>query len=73
MESTQPITTDDLRAWQARMGYTYQTAAQALGMARSGYAKLLAGVDQQGDPRELDKRTGLACWALELQAKTRSE
>lgn len=40
------------------MGYTYDTAAQALGMSRSGYAKLVLGQSA------IDKRTGLACAAL---------
>ena len=48
----------DLRAWQARMGYTYETAAEALGISRSGFAKLLAG------DHPIDKRTALACAAL---------
>lgn len=52
------MTTDDLRAWQAHMGYTYETAAEALGMSRSGFAKLLAGA------HPIDKRTALACNAL---------
>ena len=52
------MTTDDLRAWQASMGYTYETAAEALGMSRSGFAKLLAG------DHPIDKRTALACNAL---------
>ena len=52
------MTTDDLRAWQASMGYTYETAAEALGMSRSGFAKLLAG------DHPIDKRTALACAAI---------
>lgn len=52
------MTADDLRAWQARQGYTYETAAQALGMSRSGYAKLLAG------GAAIDMRTALACAAV---------
>jgi transcriptional regulator with XRE-family HTH domain len=47
-----------LRAWQAQMGYTYETAAEALGMSRSGFAKLLAG------DHPIDKRTALACAAI---------
>ena len=47
-----------LRAWQAYMGYTYETAAEALGISRSGFAKLLAG------DHPIDKRTALACAAL---------
>lgn len=52
------MTADDLRAWQARQGYTYETAAHALGMSRSGYAKLLAG------GAAIDLRTALACAAV---------
>ena len=37
------MTPDDLRAWQARMGYTYDTAAEALGVSRATYAEWLAG------------------------------
>lgn len=52
------MTPDDLRAWQAQMGYTYNSAAQALGMSRSGYAKMLAGHTQ------IERRTALACAAI---------
>ena len=52
------MTPADLRAWQAHMGYTYDTAAAALGISRSGFAKLLAG------DHPIDKRTALACAAL---------
>ena len=30
-----------LRTWQARHGFTYDTAAQALGVSRSTYRRLL--------------------------------
>ena len=52
------MTPADLRAWQAQMSYTYETAAEALGISRSGFAKLLAGA------HPIDKRTALACAAL---------
>ena len=52
------MTTDDLRAWQSAMGYTYEAAADALGMSRSGYAKLVLG--QSG----IDRRTALAFAAI---------
>ena len=52
------MTADDLRAWQTAMGYTYETAAQALGMSRSGYAKLVLG------QASIDLRTALACAAI---------
>lgn len=48
----------DLRAWQAQMGYTYDTASAALGVRRSTYANWLAGTVR------IDKRTALACAAL---------
>ena len=57
------MTSDELRAWQARMGYTYETAAEALGISRSGFAKLLAG------EHPIDKRTALACNALAVGMK----
>ena len=51
------MTSDDLRAWQAHMGYTYDTAAEALGLGRSTYARLLAG-------QVIEQQTALACAAL---------
>lgn len=54
----QPMTPSDLRTWQSAMGYTYETAAEALGMSRSGYAKLIAGTSK------IDRRTALACAAI---------
>jgi DNA-binding XRE family transcriptional regulator len=52
------MTTDDLRAWQAAMGYTYDTAAAALGMSRRAYADMVVGRSS------IDMRTALACAAL---------
>jgi len=52
------MTPADLRAWQASMRYTYESAAEALGMSRSGYAKLVGG------KAAIDKRTALACAAI---------
>ncbi len=52
------MTPDQLRAWQAQMGYTYETAAEALGMSRSGYAKMVLG------QASIDRRTALACAAI---------
>lgn len=51
-----------LREWQKRMGYTYDDAAAALGMSRSGYASLLS----KSKPVFIDLRTALACAAIEL-------
>jgi transcriptional regulator with XRE-family HTH domain len=52
------MTPTDLRSWQSKMHYTYDSAAAALGMSRSGYAKLLAGKSA------IDRRTALACAAI---------
>ena len=52
------MTPSDLRTWQSTMGYTYETAAESLGMSRSGYAKLIAGTSK------IDRRTALACAAI---------
>lgn len=52
------MTSADLRAWQAHMGYTYDTASKALGVARSTYATWISG------ERDIDKRTELACAAI---------
>lgn len=59
-----------LMAWQKRMGFTYDSASHALGMSRSGYARMLAG-ESSGRPvtikTGLDKRTALACLAIEAK------
>jgi len=56
-----PMTTivESMRQWQARMGYTYDSASQALGVSRSTYAGWLAGT------YPIDRRTVLACMAIE--------
>ena len=59
------MTPDDLRAWQASMGYTYNTAAQALGVSRSTYADWLAGRSRTtGKPIKISRLVALACAAL---------
>jgi transcriptional regulator with XRE-family HTH domain len=59
------MTSEDLRAWQAAMGFTYDTAAQALGVNRSTYADWVAGQSRTtGKPITIDRRTALACAAL---------
>ncbi len=50
--------TADFVAWHQAMGYTYETGAEALGMSRSGYHKLLSGQSA------IDRRTALACAAV---------
>lgn len=48
------------------MGYTYDTGAEALGMSRSAYANLVAGVNRTtGEPVRYDLRTDYACAAID--------
>jgi hypothetical protein len=47
-----------LRAWQAAMGYTYETGSVALGVNRSTYAAWISG------RTAIDRRTALACAAI---------
>jgi hypothetical protein len=49
----------DLRAWQARHGYTYNTAAEALGMGRTTFAEYLKREGQ------LPRWLALACAAVD--------
>jgi len=59
------MTSDDLRAWQAAMGYTYDTAAQALGVSRASYADWVSGRSRTtGKPVAPSRAVGLACAAL---------
>ncbi len=56
----------DFLAWHTRMGYTYDSGASALGVSRSTYANLLRGTHRDsGTPVQYDRRTALACSALE--------
>ena len=59
------MTPTELRTWQAHMGYTYETAAQALGVSRSTYADWLAGRSRTtGKPIKISRLVALACAAL---------
>ncbi len=59
------MTPADLRAWQANMGYTYDTAAQALGVSRATYAEWVAGKSRTtGKPIKISRLVALACAAL---------
>ncbi len=59
------MTPADLRQWQARMGYTQQAAADALGVGVSAYKDWAAGRSRTtGKPISIDRRTALACAAL---------
>lgn len=59
------MTPRDLRACQAHMGYTYETAADALGVSRSTYADWVAGRSRTtGKPIKISSLVALACAAL---------
>lgn len=59
------MTPDDLRAWQAQMGLTYDTAAQALGVSRAAYADWIAGRSRTtGKTIQISRLVALACAAL---------
>jgi len=59
------MTPDDLRAWQAHMGYTYDTAAKAFGVSRSSYADWIAGQSRTtGKPIQISRLVALACAAI---------
>lgn len=67
------MTADDLRAWQTRMGYTNTAAAESLGMSLSGYVQLRSGFSRtSGKPLAIDKRTCLACLAIEAGLRIKS-
>lgn len=54
------MTSADLRAWQAHMGFTYEQAAASLGLSRTGFSKY-ASLKYEGDiPRWLE----LGCAAV---------
>lgn len=66
MAESKHMTHVDFVLWHERMGYTYDTGAAALGVNRSPYANLLAGQRRDsGTPVVYDRRTALACAALE--------
>ena len=59
------MTHADFLAWHQAMGYTYDTAAKALGVSRSSYADWIAGTSRTtGKPISLPPMLGLACAAL---------
>lgn len=59
------MTPDDLRSWQAHMGYTYDTAAKALGVSRATYAEWVAGKSRTtGKPVTPSRTVALACAAI---------
>ena len=64
------MTPTQLRAWQSRLNYTNVEAASALGISLSGYVQMRMGVHRTtGRELSLDKRTALACAALEMIAE----
>lgn len=62
---TPAMTPSDLRAWQAHMGLTYDSASAALGVSRGTYADWLAGRSRTtGKPIKISRLVALACAAL---------
>lgn len=53
------MTSFELRSWQSRHGYTYNTAAEALGMSRATYARYLSSAEV------LPRWLALACAAID--------
>lgn len=54
-----------LKAWQARMGLSYTTAAKAIGVGRSTYAAYIRGINDKGKPAPISRTVLLACAAIE--------
>ena len=62
------MTHADFVAWHTRMGYSYSTGAEALGMDRGTYADYLSGTKRSTGKTMTYKRTiALACAALEAK------
>jgi len=60
------MTSADLSEWQARMGLSQRSAAQALGVSLSTYQSWVRGFDvRTGKESVIDRRTELACAAIE--------
>lgn len=58
---------EDLREWQIRMKFTYDDAAQVLGVDRSTYAVWLRGTSRTtGKPLPLPRVVALAAMAVEM-------
>ena len=59
------MTPTDLRAWQLRMGYA-SPCSVALGVSLATYKDWLRGQSRtSGQPITIDRRTELACAAIE--------
>lgn len=68
------MTSADLRAWQAHMGFTFRAAAAALDVSLASYASWMAGVSNTTKkPIQIDRRTALACAALAAGVKPWAE
>lgn len=61
------MTPEDLRRWQTELGFTYDTAAVALGVSRRTWANWLSGF------RPIPDAVDLACAALVEQLAPYSE
>ena len=62
------MTKEELKEWQAVMGFTQQRAADALGVGLSAYKDWSNGYSRTTkNPMKIEKRTALACAALLLK------
>jgi len=64
------MTAEELKLWRQRMGWIQQKAADELGVTKTTYQALERGTSfATGKPVKIDKRTILACTALEHSMK----
>ena len=56
----------NLSHWQAKHGFTYESAAKALGVCRATYARYLK-IEREG--KELPRVVELACKAVYIEKK----
>ncbi|TFI48905.1 hypothetical protein E4O93_05385 [Diaphorobacter sp. DS2] len=66
-EQMEPMSPEELRAWQARMGLTGRAAARLLGMSPPAYLDRANGRSHTtGKPVGVSRTMTLACVALEV-------
>lgn len=60
------MTPEELRDWRRRLILSQAKAASELGISTKTYQELERGLTfGSNQPRAIDRRTALACWALE--------
>lgn len=64
------MTNDQMLAWREGMGWTQDSAAEALGVTRATYQRMERGEDwKTGKAVVIDRRTELACAAISAGIK----